>query len=288
MNNLIFITHATLYEKHADWCLNTLLSKQTDDIAWDNFVIYNTHEDEVSNEFILDLIKKYDVNRYVKNILIFPYDTEIYKKTLNQDIKNWFTILVENGLNQENGKTVFLKSDYCVSNNFNEIVKLQQNNDFQWSLPIYNAKERLSFDDIQDRLSLETFIAVDDKTYYRGGDNQSGITPLGEVSPNGEMDYHPSIDYVSHNYQNDYNLHVYSNNVLQIGYDLLHNLDNNAYNLDSTWGGAHNLFAGMKFYGVKHLDEIRCFGVHMFHEVKSANRDKDRGDKRKIHSGERY
>ena len=49
-----------------------------------------------------------------------------------------------------------------------------------------------------------------------------------------------------------------------------------------------NLFNGMKFYGVQHLNEIRCFGVHMFHEIKSANRSKDRGDARKVHQGERY
>ena len=288
MNNLIFVTHATLYEEHADWCLDALLRKQTKPVSWDNFIVYNTHEDEVSNDFIVDLVKKYDVNGYVKDISIFPYDTELYKKTLNQDIKNWFTILVENDLHTELGKTVFLKSDYCVSNNFNEIFNLQPDNDFQWSLPIYNAKERLKFEDVQDRLGLSTFIPVDEKTYYRGGDNRSGITPLEEVSPNGEMDYHPSIDYVSHNYQNDYNLHVYANNVLRVGYDLLHNIDKNAYNLNASWGGAHNLFAGMLHFGVQHLNEIRSFGVHMFHEIKSVNRADDRGDVRKVHQGERY
>ena len=286
MNNCIFVTHATLYEKHADWSLQALFN-QTEDIEWDNFIIYNTHEEELSNNIILDLIKKYDTKSYIKNILIFPYDTNLYKKTLNQDIKNWFTILVENGLNQE-GKTVFLKSDYCVSNNFNEVFKQQPNNDFQWSLPIHNAKERLVYKDIEIKLKDNTFIPVDPKTYYRGGDNQSGITPKEEISPNGEMEYHPSIDYISHNYQNDFNLHVYANNVLEIGYKLLHNLNNDAYNLDSTWGGAHNLYAGMKHFGVQHLNEIKCFGIHMFHEIISANRDKDRGDARKVHKGERY
>jgi len=70
MNNCIFVTHATLYEKHADWCLQALFD-QTEDIEWENFIVYNTHEEELSNEIILDLIKKHDTKSY-KNIFNIP------------------------------------------------------------------------------------------------------------------------------------------------------------------------------------------------------------------------
>ena len=286
MNNCIFVTHATLYEKHADWCLQALFD-QTEDIEWENFIVYNTHEEELSNEIILDLIKKHDTKSYIKNIFIFPYKSDLFEKTLTQDIKNWFAILVENGFNQE-GKTLFLKSDYCVSNNFNEIFKQQPNNDFQWSLPIHNAKERLVYEDVKDKLKNNTFVPVDEKTYYRGGDNQSGITPRREISPNGEMEYHPSIDYVSHNFQNDFNLHVYGNNILKIGYNLLDNLNEYEYDLTCSWGGVVDFYKIMHRRGVPHLNEIKCFGIHMFHEIISPNRKLDRGDKRKKYKGERY
>jgi hypothetical protein len=50
MNTCIFTTHTTLDLKHADYSLKSLLSLQTNDIIWDNFVIYNTHEHELPNE----------------------------------------------------------------------------------------------------------------------------------------------------------------------------------------------------------------------------------------------
>ena len=65
MNTCIFTTHTTLDLKHADYSLKALLSLQTHDISWDNFVIYNTHEHELSNESIINLIKKYDTKEYL-------------------------------------------------------------------------------------------------------------------------------------------------------------------------------------------------------------------------------
>jgi hypothetical protein len=92
MNTCIFTTHTTLDLNHADYSLKALLLLQDMDIIWDNFVLYNTHEHEVSNEEIIKLIKKYDVNHYVKDILIFPYNPEENKKNLLQDIRNWYNI----------------------------------------------------------------------------------------------------------------------------------------------------------------------------------------------------
>jgi hypothetical protein len=68
INTCIFTTHATLDLKHADYSLKALLSLQTNDIVWDNFVIYNTHEHELSNNDIIKLIEKHDVKEYVKDI----------------------------------------------------------------------------------------------------------------------------------------------------------------------------------------------------------------------------
>jgi hypothetical protein len=89
-----------------------------------------------------------------------------------------------------------------------------------WSLPTLGAKQKISYDTILTKLSLSKFTPTDFETYYRGGDNPNNETPNSETSPNGEMDYHPSINYVSHNYVYDFNLHVISNDTLEIGREI--------------------------------------------------------------------
>lgn len=58
--------------------------------------------------------------------------------------------------------------------------------------------------------------------------------------------------------------------------------------MNSTWGGPHNLFFGLKQNGVIFSGEYRAYGIHMFHEIISENRLEDRGDDRKLHVGEKY
>ena len=104
MNTCIFTTHTTLDLKHVDYSLKSLLSLQNTDINWNNFIIYNTHEHELSNNKIIELIKKYDIKNYIKNILIFPYDPEKNKKNLLQDIRNWYDIGLSLELNNKIGR----------------------------------------------------------------------------------------------------------------------------------------------------------------------------------------
>jgi len=286
MNTCIFTTHTTLNLEHAKYSLKSLLELQNTDIVWDNFVIYNTHEHEVSNSDIMNLIKKYDVKNYINEIFIFPYDPKNNKKNLLQDIRNWYDIGLSLNLQNTLGKILWLKSDYCLSNNFNEVYLNHSSDNFMWSLPIYNAKQKISYDNILNKLNLPKFFPIDEKTYYRGGDNPNNDIPYEEISPNEKMDYHPSIDYVSHNYVNDFNLHVISNNSLEIGRKISYHPK--AFDMNSTWGGPHNLFYGLKHHKVYFSGEHRAYGVHMFHEIISENRLEDRGDERKLHIGEKY
>lgn len=286
INTCIFTTHATLDYKHASYSLKALLSLQTSDIVWNNFVIYNTHEHELSNDDIIGLIKKYDVKNYIKDILIFPYDPESNKKNLLQDIRNWFDIGLSLDLQNTLGKTLWLKSDYCVSNNFNKIFLEHNIPNCMWSLPTLGAKQKINYDTILTKLNLPEFQPVDFETYYRGGDNYNNDLPNEEVSPNGEMDYHSSINYVSHNYIHDFNLHVISNDILELGREIAYHPQ--VFDMNSTWGGPHNLFFGLKQSGVYFSGEYRAYGIHMFHEIISENRLEDRGDERKLHIGEKY
>lgn len=286
MNTCIFTTHTTLNLEHAKYSLKSLLHLQNEDINWDYFVVYNTHEHEVSNQDLKELILKYDTNGYIKNLLVFPYNPDENKKNLLQDIRNWYDIGLSLELEKIDGKILWLKSDYCVSNNFNKVFKEHTDKTTMWSLPIYNAKQKISFDTILEKLNLPQFEPIDDETYYRGGDNPSNRLPNKEISPNGDMDYHSSINYVSHNYVFDFNLHVISNDTLKLGREIAYHPQ--VFDMNSTWGGPHNLFHGLRSNGVKYSGEDRAYGIHMFHEIISENRDKDRGDKRKIHMGEKY
>jgi hypothetical protein len=286
MNTCIFTTHATLNLKHAEYSLKSLLKLQNTNIIWDNFVIYNTQEHKLSNNDLVDLIKQSDINSYIKNLLIFPYDPELNKKNLLQDIRNWYDIALSLECNKKPGKILWLKSDYCVSNNFNQIFLEHINNNFMWSLPTLSAKEKINYNSILTKLNAPEFTPVDFETYYRGGDNENNNLPKDEISPNGEMDYHSSINYISHNYVHDFNLHVISNDTVEIGRKIAYHPQ--VFDMNSTWGGPHNLFYGLKQNGVHFSGEYRAYGIHMFHEIISENRLEDRGDNRKLHTGEKY
>ena len=286
MNTCIFTTHATLDLTHARYSLKALLELQTQDIVWDNFIIYNTHEHEINNKDLIDLIKTYDTKNYIKEIITFPYNPELNKKNLLQDIRNWYDIGLSLELPNTPGKTLWLKSDYCVSNNFNSVFKDHRVNNFMWSLPIYNAKQKIKYDTILNKLDLPNFSPTDNETYYRGGDNPNNKILNKELSPNGEMDYHHSINYVSHNYVHDFNLHVISNDTLVLGRKISYHP--NVFDMNSTWGGPHNLFHGLKHHKVHFSGEYKAYGIHMFHEIISENRLEDRGDERKLHIGEKY
>lgn len=291
MNNCIFTTHATLNETHAQMSLKSLLSKQSHQTDWDNFIIYNTHPETITNEWLVEQIQYLDIHRSIKNLLVFPYDTTSYVKTLTQDTINHFQMLVENEMNGP-GKTLLLKSDYYLSENFNRVFNEQTNINMMWSLPIHNAKEKVSMELVEQKAKEETFIPVDSVTYYRGGTNHPYTPgtlehPFDECSPlePGVNETDPRILFISHNIQNDYNLHVFSNDILNTCLYICQRV----YNPQSTWGGAHDLFnVGFEKAGIQRNTEIRAFGVHMYHGIISSNRAQDRGDSRKVVDGERY
>ena len=74
MNNCIFTTHATLTKEHAEYSLRSLLQTQSEGIIWDWFILYNTHSDTIDNEWLESKVKELDVNNYIQNLAVFPYD----------------------------------------------------------------------------------------------------------------------------------------------------------------------------------------------------------------------
>ena len=307
MNNCVFSTHSSLTKEHAEYSLRSLLFYQNEKTIWDNFIIYNSHSDELSNDDLLEFIKKYDINNYIKNIIIYPFDNS-KPKTLNQDLINQFEFLNQSPFNQP-GKTLILKSDYCLSNEFNKIFNTLWYIDYYiWSLPIYNAKSKVSQHEIDKLCELKKFEFAFDGVYYRGGTNDP-ITPgsynnLTEYMPDRKkpsyddpkfiyneytegkhFDTDPSIRFISHNIQNDYNVHVFSNDTLEICKDIsIKILDTNI-----SWGGANNIFNGAFLHeNVMKIKEIGAFAVHMYHNIISINRSSIRPDKRKTVLYEEY
>lgn len=292
MNNCIFTTHHTLTEDHARSSLSSLLATQTEyTVQWDNFIIYNTHPEEISDARLIELITTLDVRKSVVNLMVFPYEDGQYPKTLTQDTINHFQMLVENEMTLP-GKTLLLKSDYCVSTNFNRIFLEQSNINTIWSLPIHNAKQKVTIEQIHQKLCDPTFIPVDVVTYYRGGTNYPHTPGTMEKPYDEQSSFDPSVNetdprvlFVSHNIQNDYNLHVFTNDTLNMCLQICKRV----YNPQSTWGGAHDLFnVAFQHAGITRSTEIRAFGVHMYHGIISSNRTQDRTDPRKIIEGERY
>jgi hypothetical protein len=283
MNNCIFTTHATLTKDHAEFSLRSLLQNQNEDIVWDWFILYNTHSDTISNEWLESKVKELDIHKYIRNLGIFSYDELNCKKTLTQDIINQFGMLINNGLTDV-GKTLLLKSDYCLSNNFNKVFKKHTDSNSILSLPIYNAKSKVKQSEIDELCTLTKFEITPPSTYYRGGTNHP-ITPNSEYSLDDKMDTHPSIKFVSHNIQNDYNVHIITNDILNICYEIATNI----LNPNITWGGAQNLFnIAFNEFGINRSTDIEAFGVHMYHEIKSENCNHDRMDTRKTVIGEEY
>jgi hypothetical protein len=308
MNNCIFSTHATLTKEHAEYSLRSLLCYQTEDTVWDNFIIYNSHSDEIPNEWLENKIQELDTKKYINNLITYPYDQQNFPKTLTQDIINQFTMLVDNNLNQP-GKTLILKSDYCLSNKFNKVFnRISHLKHYIWSLPIYNSKSKASQIEIDKLCKLNKFEFAMKGVYYRGGTNDpitpgTLYSPLQEFMPNKIRNFHtlnipyneytgghhfdtdPSIRFVSHNIQNDYNVHVFSNDVLKT----CKIVSSRTYDRNIDWGATQNLF-NEAFYceNIMRVKEIEAFAVHMFHDIISPNRSSTRPDRRKTVPGEEY
>jgi hypothetical protein len=271
--------------------LESLFVHQSHRILWDNFIIYNTHPETITNEWVVETLGELNAGNHIGNLLVFPYEDGVYPKTLTQDTINHFQLLVDNEMNRP-GKTLLLKSDYYLSENFNQVFSEQTNINTIWSLPIHNAKEKVSDELIRQKAKDSTFILVDDVTYYRGGTNYPHTpgtmeSPYDEQSPleDGVNETDPRILFVSHNIQNDYNLHVFTNDTLNTCLQICQRV----YNPESTWGGAHEVFnIAWTMTGIKRSEEIRSFGIHMYHGIVSPNRSQDRTDPRKIIEGERY
>jgi hypothetical protein len=269
MNIIYFITHTTLTERHAKLCCQSLINQSTP--FWDEIRIYNTQHQDLPNDYLVNLLEKTQIKTSVMSY------NDSSKKTLAQDILN-----IKNDPNQNaSDNCLLLKSEYLLSNNFNEVsARLVSDKPFVWTPPVLNAKEWVQDDHLIKKISSK-FCEVDFETYYRGSDISA---PHNEYGPcvNGKYlkDTDEKIAFVSHKVRCDYNLHLLNRKA----FDYMEIPENNT---NSTWGGMWDVFNRMRA-NVEFLQNDDAFSVHVYHPIISKNRPDDRNDHRKVVAGQKY
>lgn len=257
MKNIVFfITHKTLTKDHAEMSLFSL-SKQvvSVDKKFDRLYLYNTHEDELSNSYLLMLYETFKLNRFFNEVVIFNYDVNT-PKSLGADVSTITQYVKQNYLPDD--RVLLFKSDCLLSiNYFDEILKIPEK-DVYFVAPFICAKQRISNNEILGYSDRDTFIRSDDITFFvedhPASDNTDFFTRK-DVKVTDE-----SIKFTSCYVITDFSCHFISVGLMdQITIEF------------SSWGGA-------KFYNLlQHFHSTdRCFVIHKYHGIISENRSSDR------------
>lgn len=253
-NILVFITHATLGLDHADMCLEHL-GKSVDTFIFDMMIVYNTHQHELSNDKIIELITKHKIpDRICKEISLFDYD-ESTPKTLGNDCANIFNFLLKNYTLTD--RVLLLKSDIMISVNLlSELREIQSNlkHTFILTPPFITAKERVSNDSIREYCSRKSIVLSDEKTFF-DEDSTGRETDHGKRDP---LD--KNIEFISCTGKIDFSCHYMSLDLALVM--TVHS---------KTWGGIN--FESCKDYWV---GTEKSFTVHKYHSIVSENRLEER------------
>lgn len=247
---LVFITHATLSENHADMCLKHLCESRNP-MVFDTMFVYNSHQDELSNQRIMELCLKNGINSITREVSFLSYDNNS-PKTLSADFTNIVSFLRSTYAPTD---TVFIvKSDIMVSVNLlNELGSIE-GSQFVVTPPFVLAKQRISDEEIFNYTRRECFVRSDDITFFNededgSNDNDHGIKDI----------YDEKIDFISCTVKSDFSSHYMTLNM--VDYVVCAN---------KSWGGLN--FNNCRQY----WRETRGFVVHKYHGIKSVNHTKDR------------
>jgi hypothetical protein len=312
MKVLYFNTHTTLNEWQAELCLRSI-SEQSIEFCWDKFFIYNTHPHEISNEKIMQLYNKYELNKKFKSVEVVPYDMND-PKTNFQDFQNMINHCKNNVGQSEEDYLLYVKSDYVLSRRFFEgIEKFNGEKNFIFSAMLYCTKEWVGEADILRKKEQDIFTLMDNETYYIGSDYKDehphdGGIPVSNTIKSYELKTHwnwsdgwfdkggykgmrtgpgsidspnhPSIKFVSSSTRGDVNIH----------YMTVNTFTNSSFtnSRHHTWGywqawNQHLLNGG------RMLNVPESYCIHVWHEIISERRKEDRADPEKnVTNGQRY
>jgi len=255
-NILFYITHTTLTLEHAELTFGSF-SRQNCNNMFDCMYIYNTHENELANELLIQLFEKYNLEKFFKKLVIFPYDSKT-PKTLGSDILNIREFCKNNY--ELHDRVLIIKSDTILSvNYFDDILnKNADKHPIYFVAPFICAKKRVPNEEIIAYSNRDKYIKSDEITFfvedqYQSNDNdfynRSGVDVTDE-----------SILFTSCYVIRDFSCHFLSVGLMDLMY-----ID------QRSWGGIS--FANLIPYFV---DTDRSFVIHKYHNIKSENRLTDR------------
>jgi hypothetical protein len=258
MNITFFITHKTLGVEHLDCCFKSLSNQSLLSAPiFDKLYIYNTHEDELSNELILEYYYLYCLDRMFGGVEIFPYDSNTHK-SLGADVNAIKEFCLNNFDGQD--RVLILKSDCLLSKNyFKTILSTNQRvrGNVYFVAPFICAKQRVPNDEIFQYLNRDKVVFSDDITFFVEDQYQSINTDFN----NRDIDIlSEQIKFTSCYVIRDFSCHYFN-----VG------LFPNITIQYQSWGGVN--FSELIPHFVRTED---CFVIHKYHSILSENRNTDR------------
>lgn len=252
---VFFITHKTLDEEKCRLTFQSL-SNQSFEYKFDTLYIYNTHQDELTNDVVLSIAAEYNIKRLFNNIKIFNYDNNTHK-SLGGDVYAISKYMVENYLPED--RVLFLKSDCLLSVNYFRVINsIPENEQVYFTAPFVCAKRRITNNDIIKYTLREVFTPSDEITFFVEG-----------YTPTQQTDFTLSrvptvtdkqIEFTACTVITDFSCHY-------INVSLLHKINITK----QSWGGVNFGTLASYFIGSYH-----CFVVHKYHDIVSDNRATDR------------
>jgi hypothetical protein len=255
-NVIFFITHKTLGIEHAEACFYSLSKQENVPCKFDALYIYNTHQDELSNDILLNLYEKFNLNEFFTEIKIFNYNSST-EKALGADISVIRNYVMQNYVQED--RVLLLKSDCLLSKNyFNDILSLPADIPAYFVAPFICAKERIPDTEIFEYISRDLYIPSDDITFFV--EDQFG-------SNNNDFFNRPGVNVTDNSikFTSCYVIRDFSCHFLSVG---LFDFVNIAV---QSWGGVNFSALFDYFTGTG-----RSFVVHKYHGIISENRTNDR------------
>lgn len=254
---VFFITHKTLSEEHANATFWSLSNQSVDSTEkFDCFYIYNTHQNELSNFFLLELYEKYNLGRFFKEVRIFDYDNNT-PKALGADISTIGNYVLKNY--SPDDRVLLLKSDCVLSKNYlNDLLSLDENRKVYFVAPFVCAKERIKDDEIFEYAKRDSFVASDEITFFV--EDQTNSSNNDFQNRKGVNVTDQQIKFTSCYVIGDFSCHYLTASLMT---DMIVNIQ--------SWGG-------VKFYNLTShfVGTDKSFVIHKYHSIISENRQNDR------------
>lgn len=261
MKICIFEVFNTLDEHHIELSLQTIFPMQRKRMVWDKFIVYNTH-DHISTDHVVERVKHYGSGSIAELQVL-----EVTPKSsnLHQDVINCLTYLKQSV--HEPYSVLFLKSDYCLSSNFNQVyewVDALPNKKWQWTLAGYTSKEWVKDEDILRRAEEGVYIPRNEYITFDCGTNPG--FPLTEPMSTtlGKSNLDESVKFVAHTVISDFNAHVFGSEAVTAATTIF---DRTLSPNNPRIIGGGSFFETLRSIGVKFIHLTDAYQVHMFHSV---------------------